>query len=58
MIVFALLLTGSLVAGAMFGYGFVGEGEEPRDILDRNLWYQIYDFIYTDTEMERSEDGN
>lgn len=57
-IVFAALLTGSLIAGAMFGYGFVGEGQEPRDVLDREFWYRIYDFIYIDTEMERTEDMN
>ncbi|UCZ53000.1 DNA-directed RNA polymerase subunit beta [Bacillus shivajii] len=54
-IVLLLLLAGSLVVGTMFGYGIVGEGE-PSDIFERDTWYHIYDIIYQETELERTEE--
>ncbi|UTW70832.1 DNA-directed RNA polymerase subunit beta [Anaerobacillus sp. HL2] len=35
----------SLVAGAMFGYGVVGDGN-PTDILGKGPWLKIHDIIY------------
>ncbi|MDG5787284.1 DNA-directed RNA polymerase subunit beta [Evansella sp. AB-P1] len=53
-VVFVLaLFAGSLIVGVMVGFGIVGEGE-PMDVLNRDTWYQLYDLIYLDTELDRS----
>ncbi|MFA9560207.1 DNA-directed RNA polymerase subunit beta [Evansella sp. AB-rgal1] len=53
LVIVLLLFAGSLVAGAMFGFGIMGEGS-PRDILEPESWYKIYDLIFDGTEMERA----
>ncbi|WP_257009677.1 DNA-directed RNA polymerase subunit beta [Evansella halocellulosilytica] len=52
-IIILILLVASLIGGAMFGYGVIGDGE-PRDVLDRDPWYHIYDIIFEDTDRERT----
>lgn len=44
-----LLFSASLIGGAMFGYGVLGEGE-PRDILTKDPWVKIHEIIYKETE--------
>ncbi|MBU9723420.1 MULTISPECIES: DNA-directed RNA polymerase subunit beta [Bacillaceae] len=51
-IVVVSLLAGSLVVGAMVGFGLGGDGD-PRSILDKETWYYVYDLIFADTEMDR-----
>lgn len=52
-IIFSLVLfVVAFGGGLMFGYGIVGDGE-PRDALEKETWYGIYDFIFEDTEHER-----
>lgn len=46
----------SLALGLMFGYGFIGDGE-PRDALNLDTWYHIYDIIFEDTEYDRDITG-
>ncbi|QKS72739.1 DNA-directed RNA polymerase subunit beta [Paenalkalicoccus suaedae] len=46
-------LLGSLVVGAMVGYGIVGEGDNPTDVLNPETWYHIYDIIFDGTQFER-----
>lgn len=48
-ILVALLFAGSLIAGLMFGYGVVGDGE-PRDAITKGPWQQIIDIIYKDSD--------
>ena len=56
-IVFSLFLFAvALAAGLMFGYGVIGDAEEPRDVLEKETWYSIYDFIFEDTEREREKE--
>lgn len=50
------LFTLSLALGLMFGYGIIGDGE-PRDALDLDTWYRIYDLIFDDTELDRDIRG-
>ncbi|OIJ21764.1 hypothetical protein BKP45_03445 [Anaerobacillus alkalidiazotrophicus] len=44
-----LIFAASLVGGAMFGYGIVGDGN-PIDVLGKGPWLQIHDIIYKDIE--------
>ncbi|WP_026691562.1 DNA-directed RNA polymerase subunit beta [Alteribacter aurantiacus] len=44
-ILVVLFLFISLVAGAMIGYGVVGDGN-PVDVFERDTWYHIVDIIY------------
>lgn len=44
-----LLFAGSLMAGAMFGYGVVGDGE-PRDAITKGPWLHIQDIIFKDED--------
>jgi len=46
-------LLGSLILGAMIGYGIVGEGGNPFDVLNEETWYHIYDMIFDGTERQR-----
>lgn len=46
-------LLGSLILGAMIGYGIVGEGGNPFDVLNEETWYHIYDMIFEGTERQR-----
>ncbi|PKR78166.1 hypothetical protein CEY16_07495 [Halalkalibacillus sediminis] len=44
-IVILALTVGALVAGLMVGYGVLGEGDDMNDVLDRQLWEGIYDYM-------------
>lgn len=44
LIIIAFLLLISLVAGLMFGYGVIGDGN-PIDALNPKVWTHIYDMI-------------
>ncbi|ADU32272.1 DNA-directed RNA polymerase subunit beta [Evansella cellulosilytica] len=46
------LFAGSLIAGTMVGFGIVGDGN-PRDVLEAETWYNVYDFIFIDTPLDR-----
>lgn len=48
-ILVVLFFAASLIAGAMLGYGIVGDGE-PRDVLNKETWQNIHDIIYKETE--------
>ncbi|WP_342515333.1 DNA-directed RNA polymerase subunit beta [Sporosarcina sp. FSL K6-1522] len=39
-----LLLVGAAVFGAMFGYGYLGDGN-PGDVLKKETWTHIYDIM-------------
>lgn len=38
------LLTGAAILGAMFGYGYIGDGV-PSDVLKKETWTHILDII-------------
>lgn len=44
LIVIALCVAG-LIIGLMLGYGFIGEGENPQDVLKLEFWQEIIDYI-------------
>lgn len=44
LILVALFCFGALIAGLMFGYGVIGEGE-PADALDKSTWQHIIDIV-------------
>lgn len=44
LIVIALCFAG-LVVGLMVGYGLIGDGENPQDVLKIEFWESIYDYI-------------
>lgn len=43
-LLFVVLLAGSLVGGAMFGYGVIGDGK-PMDVLEKSTWQHIVDIV-------------
>ncbi|MCT8140137.1 DNA-directed RNA polymerase subunit beta [Anaerobacillus sp. CMMVII] len=47
LIIVLLIFAASLVLGAMFGYGIVGDGE-PKDVLGKGPWLKIHEIIYKD----------
>lgn len=51
LIIFAVLTALSLAAGAMVGYGVIGDGE-PMDALKIETWKHIYDIIFEGTPEE------
>ncbi|MBM7095616.1 DNA-directed RNA polymerase subunit beta [Bacillus sp. H-16] len=50
LILVVIFLFISLAAGAMIGYGVVGDGN-PADVFERDTWYHIVDIIYKDTDV-------
>ncbi|MBP3953185.1 DNA-directed RNA polymerase subunit beta [Bacillus suaedae] len=40
-----VLIGGSLILGLMVGFGVIGDGENPSDILDPDIWYRMIDII-------------
>lgn len=44
LIIVILLLALSLIAGAMVGYGVIGEGD-PMDVFQRETWQHILDIV-------------
>lgn len=51
LIIVAVLTALSLAAGAMVGYGVIGDGE-PMDALKIETWKHIYDIIFEGTPEE------
>ncbi|WP_377887450.1 DNA-directed RNA polymerase subunit beta [Alkalihalobacillus sp. R86527] len=49
LILVTLLLALSLVAGAMIGYGVIGEGS-PGDVFKKETWMKISDIVKKETE--------
>lgn len=49
LILVTVLLAVSLVLGAMFGYGVVGDGD-PLDVLEKETWQHIYDVVYQNVD--------
>ncbi|HLS66174.1 MAG TPA: DNA-directed RNA polymerase subunit beta [Pseudogracilibacillus sp.] len=45
MIVVVILAIIALIAGLMFGYGVLGDGN-PFDVLQKDTWFHIRDIIY------------
>ncbi|WP_064091912.1 DNA-directed RNA polymerase subunit beta [Rossellomorea aquimaris] len=43
-LLFVLLLAGSLVLGAMVGYGVIGDGN-PSDVFKAKTWQHIIDIV-------------
>ncbi|MEI5909118.1 DNA-directed RNA polymerase subunit beta [Bacillus spongiae] len=43
-ILFVLLISGSLAAGLMVGYGFIGDGK-PKDVFQKSTWTHIGDIV-------------
>ena len=43
-LLFVLLLAGSLVLGAMVGYGVIGDGN-PSDVFKAQTWQHIIDIV-------------
>ncbi|WP_421382033.1 DNA-directed RNA polymerase subunit beta [Bacillus salacetis] len=43
-ILFVVLLAGSLIGGAMVGYGVIGDGK-PMDVLEKSTWQHIVDIV-------------
>lgn len=41
-----LLIAVAFAVGAMLGYSVIGEGENPMDIFNRELWDHILSFIF------------
>ncbi|WP_416147734.1 DNA-directed RNA polymerase subunit beta [Salipaludibacillus sp. HK11] len=47
------VLLGSAILGAMIGFGIIGDGGNPRDVLEEDTWFHIYDMIFDGTDRER-----
>jgi hypothetical protein len=43
-ILFVVLLAGSLIGGAMIGYGVIGDGK-PMDVFEKSTWQHIVDIV-------------
>lgn len=41
-----LLIAVSFAVGAMIGYGIIGDGANPMDIFNRELWEHILSFVF------------
>ena len=41
-----LLIFIAFVVGGMFGYGILGDGGNPLDVFDRELWQHILSFVF------------
>ncbi|WP_051189183.1 DNA-directed RNA polymerase subunit beta [Halalkalibacillus halophilus] len=43
-LIIAIAVT-ALIVGLMVGFGVIGEGGDPSDVLDRSMWEDLYDYI-------------
>ena len=41
-----LLISIAFAVGAMFGYTILGDGQNPLDIFNRELWEYILGFVF------------
>lgn len=41
-----LLIVVAFAVGAMLGYSIIGDGQDPTDIFNRELWEHILSFIF------------
>lgn len=41
-----LLIVVAFAVGAMLGYSIIGDGENPMDIFNRELWEHILSFVF------------
>lgn len=41
-----LLIFIAFVVGGMFGYSILGDGGNPLDVFDRELWQHILSFVF------------
>lgn len=41
-----LLIAIAFAVGAMFGYTILGDGQNPLDIFNRELWAHIFNFVF------------
>lgn len=41
-----LLIAIAFAVGAMFGYSILGDGGDPLDIFNRELWGHIFSFVF------------
>jgi hypothetical protein len=51
LIIVAVLMTISLAAGAMIGYGVIGDGN-PFDVFKPSTWQHIIDIVEKDTKSK------
>ncbi|GAJ38367.1 DNA-directed RNA polymerase subunit beta [Saccharococcus caldoxylosilyticus] len=51
LIIVAVLMAISLAAGAMIGYGVIGDGN-PFDVFHRSTWQHIIDIVEKDTKSK------
>lgn len=42
-----LLIALAFAVGAMFGYSILGDGGNPLDVFNRELWEHIFSFIFS-----------
>lgn len=42
-----LLIVIAFAVGAMFGYTILGDGGNPLDIFNRELWAHIFNFVFS-----------
>ncbi|HLR91678.1 MAG TPA: DNA-directed RNA polymerase subunit beta [Atopostipes sp.] len=41
-----LLIVVAFVVGAMLGYSVIGDGQNPMDVFNRELWEHILSFVF------------
>ncbi|HET7581099.1 MAG TPA: DNA-directed RNA polymerase subunit beta [Bacillales bacterium] len=51
LIIVICLFAGSLVVGAMVGYGVVGKGD-PMDVFHKHTWKHVYNVVYKDVDKK------
>lgn len=41
-----ILILAAFIIGAMLGYSVIGDGVNPMDIFNKELWQHIFNFIF------------